>query len=268
MADISPSVTAIDISPLGVKAPAVPDGLKLKTVLGAQNHARMQMWVEICTRCGMCADSCLFYLANGRRPELAPAYKVAPLRKLYRTGGEATRELLEEMFQRSFAECTACRRCSQYCPFGIDMATMVAVQRAMLFGQGMTPEGLARACENYRATGNQMAVSEEDWVETCTWMEEETAVEMPGLTIPMDKKGARILYTVNAREPKFYPQDIAMAAKVFTLVGEDWTMCSKPGWDDTNLAMFAGDGKTMAMCAKNTYDRAEELGVEAIVITE
>jgi Fe-S oxidoreductase len=257
----------IDIGPLGVKAPEAPDVPKLKTILGAQSHARMKLWLEICTRCGMCADSCFFYLTDPR-PENAPAYKVNPLRQLYRTGGEATKELLEEMFQRSFAECTACRRCSQYCPFGIDMATMVAVQRALLFSQGMTPEGLVRAGENYRATGNQMAISEEDWVETCSWMEEETSAELPGLKIPMDKKGARILYTVNAREPKFYPQDIAAAAKVFHLVGEDWTMCSKPGWDDTNLSMFAGDGKTMAMNVKNTYDRALELGVEAIVITE
>ena len=259
---------AIDISPLGVKAPDQPDIPKLKTILAAQGHARMRMWLEICTRCGMCADSCFFYLAHDRKPEMAPAYKVNPLRQLYRTGGEATKELLEEMFQRSYGECTACRRCTQFCPFGIDMATMVAVQRGLLFSQGMTPEGLARANENYKVSGNQMAISEEDWVETCKWMEEETDAEMPGLKIPMDKKGSRILYTVNAREPKFYPQDIALAAKVFHLVGEDWTMCSKPGWDDTNLSMFAGDGKQMAANVKNTYDRALELGVEAIVITE
>jgi len=257
-----------DISRFGVNAPDKPNETPLKNILNAQGHARMRMWLETCTRCGLCADSCFFYLANDRKPEFTPSYKVNALRQLYRTGGEASKELLEEMFQRSFAECTACRRCSQYCPFGIDMATMVAVQRAIIYSQGMAPTALLTACDNYKATGNQMAVSEEDWVETCTWMEEETEAEMPGLKIPMDKKGARLMYTVNAREPKYYPQDIALAARVFHLVGEDWTMCSKPGWDDTNLAMFAGDGKTMAQNVKNTYDRALELGVEAIVITE
>ena len=48
------------------------------------------------------------------------------------------------------------------------------------------------------------------------------------------------MYTVNAREPMYYPQDIGMAAKIFTVAKEDWTMPST-GWDCTNLAMFAGD---------------------------
>jgi Fe-S oxidoreductase len=256
-----------DISKFGVKVPEEIPTPTLKSILNAQGHARMKMWLEICTRCGLCADSCFFYLAHDRKPEMAPAYKVQALRQLYRTGGEATKELLEEMFIRSFAECTACRRCSMYCPFGIDIATMVSVQRAILTAMEMTPEGLARSCENYLQFGNQMAVTQEDWVETCAWMEEETAAELPGLKIPMDKKGARIMYTVNAREPKFYPQDIALAARVFHLVGEDWTMPST-GWDDTNLAMFAAHPKAAARVTKLIYDKAVELGVEAIAITE
>ena len=47
--------------------------------------------------------------------------------------------------------------------------------------------------------------------------------EIAGLTIPVDKPGAKYMYTVNAREPMYYPQDIAMAAKIFTVAEEDWT---------------------------------------------
>ena len=75
-------------------------------------------------------------------------------------------------------------------------------------------------------------------------MEEELQDELPGATIPIDEKGPGSMYTVNAREPQFFPQDIQLAAKVFDVVGEDWTLPSKMGWDDTNLAMFAGDTKT------------------------
>ena len=75
------------------------------------------------------------------------------------------------------------------------------------------------------------------------------------------------MYTVNAREPMYYPQDIAMAAKIFNVAEEDWTMPST-GWDCTNLAMFAGDKALAGQIVKNMYKKALELGVQAIAITE
>ena len=94
------------------------------------------------------------------------------------------------------------------------------------------------------------------------------AEELVGLKIPIDKKGAKIMYTVNAREPKFYPQDIMEVAKIFHVAGEDWTLPSESGWDDTNLAMFCGDLETARMTVENTFKRAEELEVEKVAVTE
>jgi hypothetical protein len=155
-----------------------------------------------------------------------------------------------------------------YCPFGIDIALMISLTRALLLSQGMAPEGLIKAVENYQEFGNQMAVTKEDWVETVEWCEEETADELVGLKIPIDKKGAKIMYTVNAREPMFYPQDMMEVAKIFYVAGEDWTLPSESGWDDTNLAMFCGDAKTARMIVENTFKRAEELEVQQVAITE
>ena len=132
----------------------------------------------------------------------------------------------------------------------------------------MAPEGLVNAIKNYKEFGNQMAVTKEDWVETIEWCEEEMAEELVGLKIPIDKKGARILYTVNAREPKFYPQDIMEVAKIFHVAGEDYTVPSESGWDDTNLSMFCGDLKTSKMIVENTFKRADELEVEQVAVTE
>jgi hypothetical protein len=61
--------------------------------------------------------------------------------------------------------------------------------------------------------------------------------------------------------------DIAHAVRVFHIAGEDWTMSSK-GWDDTNLAMFAGDLKSAAYVSQLVRDAAEELGVKRVAITE
>ncbi len=244
------------------------DVKQIKALLEANDSARIRTWLSICSRCGLCAESCFFYLANNRDPRLSPAYKFKnTLGLLYRKKGNVDREFLKKCYDIIWGECTTCKRCSMYCPFGIDIATLIATARTICFSQGIVPEGLARTSENYRKTGNQMGMSTEDFIETCEWMAEETAEEMPGLTIPIDKPGAKYMYTVNAREPMFYPQDLAMAAQIFTVAEEDWTIPST-GWDCTNLAMFAGDRALAGQVVKSMYDKALELGVEKILITE
>ncbi len=230
--------------------------------------ARFKTWLSICAHCGLCADTCHFYLANDRDPKMIPAQKVKFLTDILKKKGKVDREYLQQVYKTVYHECNMCRRCALYCPYGIDIALMISLLRALLFSQGIVPEGLMRSVENYRASGNQMDITEEDWVETIEWCEEEMAEELVGLTIPIDKKGAKIMYTVNAREPKFYPQDIMEVSKVFYVAGEDWTLPSKEGWDDTNLAMFCGDVATARKVAENTFKRAEELGVQQIAVTE
>jgi Fe-S oxidoreductase len=230
--------------------------------------ARFKTWLSICAHCGLCADTCHHYIGSGNDPKMIPAHKVRFITDLLKKKGKVNKEYLQEIYETVYYECNVCRRCALYCPFGIDIALMVSLLRALLLSQGMAPEGLLKAVENYKAFGNQMAVTKEDWVETLEWCEEEMAEELVGLQIPIDKKGAKIMYTVNAREPMFYPQDIMEVAKIFHVAGEDWTVPSNAGWDDTNLAMFCADAITGRMIAENTFKRAEELGVQQVAITE
>jgi Fe-S oxidoreductase len=199
---------------------------------------------------------------------MIPAYKVRFLRDILRKKGKIDHDYLRKVYETVYYECNVCRRCSLFCPFGIDIAAMITLLRALLHSQGMSPEGLLKAIENYNESGNQMAVTDEDWIETLIWCEEETAEELVGLKIPIDKKGAKIMYTVNAREPMFYPQDIMEVARIFHVAEEDWTLPSKKGWDATNLAMFCGDIKSAKTIVENTFARAEELGVKQIAVTE
>jgi Fe-S oxidoreductase len=231
-------------------------------------NARFKTWLSICAHCGLCADTCHHYLASGKDPKMIPAYKVRFLTELLRKKGKVDKAYLQKVYETIYYECNMCRRCTLYCPFGIDIALMISLLRALLASQGIAPQGLVKAVENYREFGNQMAVSKEDWIDTLEWCEEEMAEELVGLKIPLDKKGAKIMYSVNAREPMFYPQDIMEVAKIFHVAGEDWTLPSETGWDDTNLAMFMGDAKTARMIVENTFKRAEELGVQQVAITE
>ncbi|MGD9149681.1 MAG: (Fe-S)-binding protein, partial [Desulfobacterales bacterium] len=113
----------------------------------------------------------------------------------------------------------------------------------------------------------QMDVTSEDWVDTCEWMAEEYEDDWPGLEIPVDKESADIIYTVNAREPKHYPEDIAEAAILFHVAGENWTVPSK-GWEETSLAMFAGDWEAAKMQVESVYDAMDRLKPERMVVTE
>lgn len=241
---------------------------RIKEILDANRGARIRTWLSICSRCGLCAESCFFYLANSKNPRFSPAYKFKnTLGLMYRKKGNVDREFLKKCYDILWGECTTCKRCSLFCPFGIDIATMISTARTVCWSQGIVPEGLTRTLDHYRETGNQMGMSAEDFLDTCSWMEEETAEEIRGLTIPVDRPGAEYMYTINAREPMYYPQDIAMAAKIFTVAEEDWTIPSF-GWDCTNLAMFAGDRALAGQVVKNMYDKALELGCQKILMTE
>jgi Fe-S oxidoreductase len=244
------------------------DTHRIREILNANDGARIKTWLSICSRCGLCAESCFFYLTNNRDPRFSPAYKFKnTLAEMYRRKGNVDRAFLQKCYDIIWGECTTCRRCSMYCPFGIDIATMISTARTVCQSQGVAPEGLERTSVNYRETGNQMGMSTDDFLDTCSWMEEETGEEVAGLSIPIDKMGAKYMYCLNAREPMYYPQDIAMAAKIFTVAEEDWTMPSK-GWEATNLAMYSGDRTLAGQVVKNMYEKAVELGVQKIAITE
>lgn len=244
------------------------DVIEIKEILDASYGARIGTWLRICSACGLCAESCLFFLSDNKNPRKSPAYKFKnTLGEMYRRKGNVDRDFLIKCSEIVWGECTTCKRCSMYCPFGIDVATMITSARTICQSQGIVPEGLARTLIDYRESGNQMGMSKEDYLDICSWMEEDTAEEILGLTIPIDKEGARLMYTVNPREPMYHPNEIAMAAKIFTVAGEDWTMPST-GWDCTNIAMFAGDRALAGHVVKQMYDKALELGAQKILITE
>ena len=64
------------------------DTKKIREILDESNSARIRTWLSICSRCGLCAESCFFYLANNRDPHLSPAYKFkSTLGEMYRRNG-------------------------------------------------------------------------------------------------------------------------------------------------------------------------------------
>ncbi|MEW5735404.1 MAG: (Fe-S)-binding protein [Thermodesulfobacteriota bacterium] len=240
----------------------------LADLVSANLGARIRTWLDICSRCGLCAQSCFVYLSNHRDPRLSPAYKVKhTLGEFVRRKGRVDQAFLEKCYETAWLHCTLCKRCSLYCPFGIDIATMLSLVRTLCHSQGIVPSKLAFFTENCAKSGNHMDLPPEELAETCNWMSEEASETVAGVSMPMDKEDTEYLYTINPREPVFYPQDLADAAMIFTVAGENWTFGSR-GWDATNLPMFAGDRKVAGKQADNIYQEAKRLKAKKILITE
>ena len=244
------------------------DQSRVRQILDANNGARIRTWLSICSRCGLCAESCFVYLANDRDPQLSPAYKVKQtLGKMYRRKGRLSRDFFENCYKIAWLQCTMCKRCSVFCPFGIDVATMIAIVRSVCNSQGFKPHSLYEFSENCRKSGNHMAIPKEELIDTCEWMAEEAEDDYRGVAIPVDKRDVKYMYTINPREPVYYPQDISYAGIILSAAGESWTIPSF-GWDCTNLPMFCGDRELAGQQVKNVYEKAVELGAENILITE
>ncbi|MEZ7196671.1 sulfate respiration complex iron-sulfur protein HmcF [Pseudodesulfovibrio karagichevae] len=244
------------------------DSDKLWATIQKTMKSRTKTWLEICAHCGLCAESCFLYQVNGRVPEQVPSYKIqSTLGVMVKKKGKVDNAFMQMCMETAWSKCTCCNRCGMYCPHGIDMGVMFSYLRGLLYSQGFVPWELKIGSGMHRVYRAQMDVTTEDWVETCEWMAEENEEDWPGLEIPVDKEGADIMYTCNAREPKHYPEDIAEAAILFHVAGENWTVPSE-GWEQTSLSMFAGDWECCKDNVLNVYAALERLKPKRAIGTE
>jgi Fe-S oxidoreductase/CheY-like chemotaxis protein len=238
-----------------------------------------------CVHCGMCDQACHYVLAFPDDHKMTPSYKADQVRKLFKANHDWTGSVfpwwvgadkvplsdddLETLKDISFGTCTNCRRCTLSCPMGVDTATLNRVMRGLLTHVGVMPEGVRVVSKDQWELGNQMGVLKEDYLDTIEWMSEELEEDLghDGATIPIEKKGAKVMYCINPREVKYDPRTIKEAALIFWAAGEDWTM-PEEGWDNTNFGLFSGDDGLGGASAKREYDKARELGVEKIIISE
>jgi Fe-S oxidoreductase len=251
-------------------------------VLRQRLNRQLDASLEVCVRCGICADSCHYYVSNPK-PEHVPAYRTEQVRKIYRQlfdpvgkvapgwvgAAELDQEMVDKLMYAAFGTCTMCGRCVLNCPMGVDTRHIIRTARAMLTAIDMTPKGLKATVDVHLETGNNMGVSEEDYVETLEWMEEELQDEMedPTIKIPINKKDARVVYTFNPREVKYFPYLIQTAAKIFNAAGEDWTL-STESWDATNYGLFSGDDEAARTIARNLEQAVNHVGADTLVMAE
>ncbi|MFH2009497.1 MAG: (Fe-S)-binding protein [bacterium] len=212
-----------------------------------------QMNLEDCMTCGKCLSVCPLH-----------GYSSFDPRKLVRKvllGFEAEVIASNDIFQ-----CTGCDRCSYVCPMGVKVSALITRARS-LRPRDQVPGGSQKTADLHRTIGNNMSISEEDWLDTVDWMKEEVQEDVPGLDFPIDKQGAEFFMTINSKLPQYYPMELQCIYKIFHAAGVDWTMPST-WWEGTNYAMFSGDLDTWEHNLREQVNKVEELGCKTLVYTE
>ena len=115
----------------------------------AEKNRAFQVYLDICVKCGACTDKCHYFLGTGD-PKNMPVARQDLLRSVYRRyftfAGKyfpwlvGARDLTEEVLQEWYSyyhQCSECRRCSVFCPYGIDTAEITMAARDILAAVGI-----------------------------------------------------------------------------------------------------------------------------------
>lgn len=238
--------------------------------------------INACVRCGLCADSCMYYKAL-KHSDYIPGKKVELVGSLYKryssfTGRVAPylfgAKVLDEksasqMVDLLFGACTMCGRCVKHCSIGVDIPYVVRKGREMLVAMNMVPQTLQATVDAAVQTGNNMGIPEDEFTDTIRWMEDELRDELSDekAEIPLNEVNRDVFYTLNPREPKFFPLSISAMAKIFYAAKESWTLSTKY-YDVTNYGFFNANNHEAAIITRNLHDEVKRLGCKRLVLGE
>ena len=228
-----------------------------------------------CVRCGLCADSCHYYVAQPQLQNM-PVYRGEALRKLYReTTGRANRlfrkpaktasdqqRSLDALTDMAFGACTLCRRCTVNCPVGVDTASLMRTARSIATATGKAPEILVQLADSAINRGENIELYRDLLLEQLKDLESETRKKIndPTFSLPAGKKGADMLFVGLSGEHSIVPPAI-----LFHYAGANWTLSL---FEASNYGSFIADTDKSKKIAQRIIDEAKELEVKEVVIGE
>ncbi|HBI16105.1 MAG TPA: menaquinol oxidoreductase [Desulfobulbaceae bacterium] len=238
----------------------------------------LKIFMDCCVRCGACADKCHFFLGTGD-PKNMPVMRAELLRSIYRNdftlagkifgkmagAREMTVGVIKEWFMYSY-QCTECRRCSVYCPYGIDTAEVTMMLRELLHLVGVGINWILEPVSNSNRTGNHMGLQPHTFKDNvsflCDDIENLTGVKVEPT---FNRKGAEILFITPSAdvfaEPGLYT---AMGyLLLFHHIGLDYTWSTYAS-EGGNFGLFTSNEVMKKLNAK-MYAEAKRLGVKYII---
>jgi len=241
-------------------------------------YRSFKVFMDICVRCGACADKCHFYIGSGD-PKNMPVLRAELLRSVYR--GEFTvagkilskmagaRKLEEDVVKEWFMyfyQCTECRRCSLFCPYGIDTAEITMMARELLSLVGCNINWILEPAANCNRTGNHLGIQPHAYKDMMDFLCEDIET-ITGIHIepPVNKKGAEILFITPSGDIFADPGIYTYMGYImlFHELGLDYTWSTYAS-EGGNFGLFTSDVMMKKLNGK-MYAEAKRLGVKWIL---
>ncbi|MFB3826894.1 MAG: sulfate reduction electron transfer complex DsrMKJOP subunit DsrK [Bryobacteraceae bacterium] len=250
------------------------DGMKERL----EKFRSFKLFMDICVRCGACADKCHFYAGSGD-PKNMPVLRAELMRSVYRryftTAGkmfgalagarDLTEDVLKEWFYY-FYQCTECRRCSVYCPYGIDTAEITMIARELLNLVGVNINWVLEPAANCFRTGNHLGVQPHGFKDSVDFAVDELE-ELTGVRVEasINRKGAEVLLVVPSADYFGTPHYYTFLGYLMVLheVGLDYTLSAYAS-EVGNFGLFNSHEMMKRLNAK-MYAEAKRLGVKWIL---
>ena len=238
----------------------------------------LRLFMDTCVRCGACADKCHFYLGSGD-PKNMPVLRAELLRSVYlryftqagkmfgRFVGarDLTEDVIKEWFYYFF-QCTECRRCSVYCPYGIDTAEITMIGRELLNLIGCNIDWVVTPVANCYMKGNHLGIQPHGLVDSLDFLLENIQ-DITGLKLEptFNRKGAEILYVPPSGDIFADPGTYGLMGQLmlFHEMGLDYTLSTYAS-EGGNFGLFTSHEMVKRLNAK-IYAEARRLGVKWIL---
>jgi len=241
-------------------------------------YRSFKVFMDVCVRCGACADKCHFFIGGGD-PKNMPVLRAELLRSVYRNdfttagkilgrlagGRKLTIDVIKEWFYYFF-QCTECRRCSVFCPYGIDTAEITMMARELLGLLGIYVNWVIEPVANCFRTGNHLGIQPHGLKDTLEFfaedIEEATGVKVD---IPLNKKGADILFVTPSGDFLADPGTFTCMGYMllFHELGLNYTWSTYAS-EGGNFGLFTS-AETIKRLNAKLYAEAKRLGVKWIL---
>jgi Fe-S oxidoreductase len=238
----------------------------------------LKLFMDICVRCGACADKCHFYIGSGD-PKNMPVLRAELLRSVYRKdftlagrimgkmagARELTEDVVKEWFMYFF-QCTECRRCSLFCPYGIDTAEITIIGRELLNLLGLNIDWIMGPVANCYHNGNHLGIQPhafKDMIEF--FVDEIEAVNGVRVEPTFNRKGAEILFVTPSGDVFADPGTYTLMGylMLFHEIGLDYTWSTYAS-EGGNFGFFTSH-EMMKRLNSKMYAEAKRLGVKWII---
>ncbi len=238
----------------------------------------IKLFMDICVRCGACADKCHFFIGSGD-PRNMPVLRAELLRSIYRgeftvagkilgklTGARVLEEDVIKEWFIYFYQCTMCRRCSLFCPYGIDTAEVTFLARELLHLLGININWILEPVANCNRTGNHLGIQPHAFKDIVDFMVDDIeTVTGKRVKAPLNEKGHEILFITPSGDAFADPGIYTFMGYMilFDYLGLDYTMSTYAS-EGGNFGSFVHHDAMKSLNGK-MYAEANRLGCKWIL---